>query len=550
MVLDGEVGGGAVGGQEADAPPSLPSRFPSESEIRDRFPLFLRPSLMDSPQQPRPYRSHRVPACDKCRQRKIRCKIEVPGRSCELCAERGFDCLFSATPTAASRQSTANRGTTSSERPRKRPRLEAVSSPPISGPRRSHAGPPKSSSRRPAAESAQSTPLTEITGSALRHGSHGASNNVGESSIVVGPMVAEDVQILQQYLTAEPRADPQSREPYSVISNAPESPMIYLSVPRRREGSRLIKDPGHDQREILEQIIGPKKQDVIKLYFKHIHPAFPVLDEEPFTEADGSSISSALLCEVCAISLTFWYQSNTLRHHHCPSEQYFWNLAIAALQEDFLAPNLLTLYPSIVDLLGRPVGSVQGNVVNVGRTMALAHTLGLNRDPSAWRIPDRDKRRRKRLFWGCMVLDQWYGPMVQPHRRFADHIRSSFAHGVPPSILRKQYDVPLPSISVLLTPDNDSDERVKAAVCFIQLCRLSQLLGDVLPSVYDLGEPHKDMARELRRLECDLDEWEASLPEYLQVEAIENGTSVSGASSLRFGYLSVRMLLCRVSLRV
>ncbi|EKG17962.1 Transcription factor fungi [Macrophomina phaseolina MS6] len=346
-------------------------------------------------------------------------------------------------------------------------------------------------------------------------------------------MVAEDVHILQQYLASEPRTSPRPRQPYNVVSNAPGNPMIYLAVPGRRERLKWAKDPGHDQREILEQILGPKKRDVIELYFTHIHPAFPVLDEEEFIRADGDAVSSALLCEVYAISLTFWDVSGLLKHQHCPSDQYFWNLAIAALQDDFLSPNLLTLYASVVDLLGRPVGSVQGNVVNAGRAMALAYSLGLNRDPSAWKFADRDKRLRMRLFWGCMVLDQW----------------SSFAHGIPPSITRKQHDVPLPSVTVLLTPGNESDDRIKAAECFIQLCKLSQILGDVLSYVYDLSEQHKGIWKELRRLECDLDEWEGGLPEHLQAEALENSTSVSGASSLHLGYLSVRMLLCRVSLR-
>ncbi|KAL1648124.1 hypothetical protein SLS58_002451 [Diplodia intermedia] len=56
--------------------------------------------------------------------------------------------------------------------------------------------------------------------------------------------------------------------------------MVYLALPRHREGLELARDSGRSQREILDQILGPKKQEVIQLYFTHIHPAFPVLDEE------------------------------------------------------------------------------------------------------------------------------------------------------------------------------------------------------------------------------------------------------------------------------
>lgn len=350
--------------------------------------------------QARPYRSHRVPACDRCRQRKIRCKIATIGQPCELCAEKGFNCLFSG---SNSRQPTSD---PDRSRPRKRPRVENVQSLSISGARTLDSPvsegipvPP----RDPAAESEQSPLLRDTAASSPRNGTNSASGPAGEASIIVGPMVAEDVQILQRYLTAEPRVGPQ---PYSVVSNAPGDP-IFLALPRHREGLQLAKDSGRGQREILDQILGPKKRDVIQLYFKHIHPAFPVLDEELVSGEDGRKVSSTLLCEIYAISLTFWHFSDTLKHHHCPSEQYFWNLAIAALQDDFLAPNLYTLYSSMIDLLGRPVGSVQGNVINSGRTMALVHSLGLNRNPSAWRTSAREKDMRVRIFWGCMVLDQW-----------------------------------------------------------------------------------------------------------------------------------------------
>lgn len=462
---------------------------------------------MNTSPQPRPYRSHRVPACDKCRQRKARCKIDVPGRPCHLCTDKHFDCLFSGT----------------ANRPQKRLRLGEIQSTPVSSNK---------------ALQSETTPVTS------RHQSHQAPFNAGESSIVVGPIVAEDVQILQQYLTAE------SKQHYSVVSDTPENPIIYLAVPRHRAGQNLAKDPGRAQREILEQVLGPNKQHVIQLYFEHIHPAFPVLDEEAFAESDGCVVSSSLLCEMYAISLTFWNCSAALKPHHCPSEQYFWNSAIAALQQNFLAPNLSTLYPSIVDLLGRPVGSVQGNVVNSGRTTALVYSLGLNRDSSSWKTAARDKRMRIRLFWACMVLDQWYASMVCIKCFMAECLRSSFAHGIPPSIVRRQYDVPLPTIPNLLTRGKETEERTKAAECFIQLCKLSQILGDVLPLVYDLSEPRKEMWRDLRCIECNLDKWEDDLPEYLQTGSIENGTSVSGASSLHLGYLSIRMLLCRVSLRV
>jgi hypothetical protein len=55
------------------------------------------------------------------------------------------------------------------------------------------------------------------------------------------------------------------------------------------------------------------------------------------------------------------------------------------LQEEFLAPSIETVEAALIELNGRPIESITGNAINSGRTVALAHILGLNRDPSTWK---------------------------------------------------------------------------------------------------------------------------------------------------------------------
>ena len=127
--------------------------------------------------------------------------------------------------------------------------------------------------------------------------------------------------------------------------------------------------------------------------------------------------------------------------------------------------------------------------------------------------------------------------------------RSSFAHGIPPVVSRTQYDVPVPVLAEIVPETVQSEYRIKAAESFIRLCTLTVILGDVLPLVYDLNTNQKDVWKQIRRLETDLDGWEDSLPSYLQPAAGDQ-PSVSGSSSLRLGYLSVRLLLNRIALHV
>ena len=233
-------------------------------------------------------------------------------------------------------------------------------------------------------------------------------------------------------------------------------------------------------------------------------------------------LSPTLLCDFFALSLTLWNHSPVLRQHPQPDPQFIWNLAVEALQHDFVAPGLSTVSAVLLDLTGRPVSSVLGNTLNNARAVALAQTLGLHRNPSDWQRPDSEKSIRIRLWWAVLIHDRWYvfySFHMHLHLAIANRERSSFAHGIPPTIAKNQYDVPLP---------------VSENPGFVHLCTLSMILGDVLPLVYDLSIG-SEIWRRIRRVEADLDQWEEK-------------SSPGIGSSIRLGYLSIRLLVCRISL--
>jgi hypothetical protein len=78
--------------------------------------------------------------------------------------------------------------------------------------------------------------------------------------------MAEDVQLIQDFISSQSRlhhAPPERL--YDTVSDNPQDPVLYLTVPRRRLGLSLNHRPGEKQREILEQILGPFIDEVIAL---------------------------------------------------------------------------------------------------------------------------------------------------------------------------------------------------------------------------------------------------------------------------------------------
>lgn len=94
-------------------------------------------------------------------------------------------------------------------------------------------------------------------------------------------------------------------------------------------------------------------------------------------------------------------------------------------------------------------------------------------------------------------------------------------------------------------------ERVKTARCYIALCQLTEILGDLLPLVYGLQpNPPKETSKTLRRLRADLDSWEDSLPDWLKPTQRDTVSPISGSSNLHLAFLSLKMLVSRVELQV
>ena len=196
-----------------------------------------------------------------------------------------------------------------------------------------------------------------------------------------------------------------------------------------------------------------------------------------------------------------------------------------------MAPTISTVHAALLDMIGRPVMQVTGNIVNAGRVVTLAHSLGLHRDPTLWKARTHEKNVRIRLWWGVLIHDYW----------------SSLGHGIPPSISRRNYDVPIPTLDSLLTTDA-SEATQQATASFLHLCKLSQILGDVLPFVYALHLEVDEVWRNLRKVECALDDWIEALPQHLNPS--QSMSSVDGKSNLWFSYLSVKVLICRLAFKV
>lgn len=200
----------------------------------------------------RPYRSHKLRACDYCRKRKARCSVEALGQACLLCRANGRECEYSDT--------------------RSTPAARATPRPSILGPN------PQSPRARQSLKRSHALLEENITDPPLYpqqvarthvlrgDGANDDSETNSQSAHIVGPAITSDAHVLEQYMSPNSPAGTQpTQNPYSVYSADPHKPVLYRKVPRRRAGLEIAKEPGVKQQAILEQILAPNAERLLHL---------------------------------------------------------------------------------------------------------------------------------------------------------------------------------------------------------------------------------------------------------------------------------------------
>jgi hypothetical protein len=428
----------------------------------------------------RPYRSHKYPACTRCHKRRSRCTIEVPGQACLLCRMHGVPCSSA----------------TGKKEDRATPKIGFI----------------------------HRSMLPENDNMAL-----------DESSYIVGPIVARDNQVIDQYLpqAANGNSGHVPIQPNLGRKDSQQKPIYRAAVPPRRATPQDCSCSRNLPDELLSQV-DPFLDKVVANFYENVHPAFPFTEESCVVSRlkTRHQIPSNFLANLVAHALFYWDLSPALSAYARPDQDFAWQVGTSVNNSEFSKNNLANILSMTMNLAGRPSTNLINNSTNVAKTVALAHAIGLNHDCAEWKMLDQERRVRWKAWWGVVVHDRWF----------------NFAQGTPPYISKNHYDVPLPTLDLLTGARSNSLKHVRAAEVFIHLCKLTEIVGDVLPLIYHIRSGNDTIAAEqTSRSEIELNRWIESRPGWLDLSDFTSRPAVPGLVNLQLSFLAVRMLLRRIA---
>ncbi|KAM3066895.1 Fungal specific transcription factor [Clarireedia jacksonii] len=317
--------------------------------------------------------------------------------------------------------------------------------------------------------------------------------------------------------------------------------------------------PGHEHQiddvDAIEDLVAPHGPILLDLYFRIIHPNFPILQKNVFLEAYNRSyreFSPPLLAAVYILAINWWEHSNELSNLPRPDVKELERLARVTLSDAMYRPKLSTVQAGLL-LSQAPEGDQWAPTAQL---VAISQELGLHLDCSKWKIPPWERGLRKRLAWALYMQDKW-GALV---------------HGRPSHIFATNWAVlPLspndfPDIEHDESNNEESAEYERGRLLFTQMIILSQILSEVLDTFYTLsamssvaaaGAQGTHLVLQLAKpVQLKLKDWYSALPSCLRMDAPAPPSSphstkerLSSTGFLHLAYFATEITLHRRIIR-
>ncbi|KAF2398463.1 hypothetical protein EJ06DRAFT_463820, partial [Trichodelitschia bisporula] len=439
--------------------------------------------------------------CDACRKRKSRCEFSDNDPACVLCRFHRQVCSFDENPLPR----------------QKRRKLSTPLSAPLPSTEDASGAQAVGGSPEPVEEREVPADYATLKGPSLLKRTLGLQNHrhsrfVGGSSEFEGALVGQ----------LSTRGDELPLSPDGTAS-------LHAASLRRVSGAAafvLLPDTGTLRRgdeagdaDAVERLVGGHGPALVRLYFRIVHPSFPILHKRVFLEKYARShreFAPPLLAAVYILALNWWAYSAALAARPKPDVRALERVALRTMGYVVARPKLSTIQAGLL-LLQRPEGDEWALTTKL---VGLGQDLGLHLDCSRWRIPAWEKGLRKRLAWALFMQDKW-GALV--------HGRPS--HITPADWLVKPVAASdFPESAADEDDEEGSAEVEKGRVLFSEMIRLTEILAVVLSEFYTLRaeEEWRARAREGGRwvlerakpIQLRLRDWYAALPECLKMEKV------------------------------
>ncbi|ODA83685.1 hypothetical protein RJ55_02200 [Drechmeria coniospora] len=381
----------------------------------------------------------------------------------------------------------------------------------------------------------------------------------GRCAYFMGPTAEQDGFLLDAFrygiLSEKFNLDANIAQVHSGSAMADDNPIHFLFLE--------IGHPEHVNRDRqsaadhIESKVWPYGPNLVRLYFRHVHPVFPIASKVRFLRKyhdDKNAIPACMRAAVYALASVFWQDDPTLRGSPRPFPQHeMVDYAHRALRREIENPNLFVLQaclllihitPPAIDSMEAPTTWTMA-----AQATACAQVIGLHQDPGRWNINPTEQHLRRKLWWATFYTDCW----------------SSICHGNPPHISATSYntsplamadvrcDEEVPADLQHLVEPGDADFEISTGARFLEMIHIARSLRSVLYCSFQVSTAGRTMSDslqaqlELANVQARLRDWPSLIPSclILQKEERKRSPVTSFNCPLHLSFYAAQVILYR-----
>ncbi|KAF2668299.1 hypothetical protein BT63DRAFT_447128 [Microthyrium microscopicum] len=446
----------------------------------------------------------RARPCDACRRRKIRCLFAAnDSRQCVLCQSRATECTFVESAPRKKRLSYTREA--SNDNSTTKPVVRSPGSPPA-------------------------TPIhdySSLSGPTLLKRTLGHQNR--QSCSYFGLTSEHDPSIINLY-------------PFDQNEECQASGMGRPGVVRRVNSNThylmRVDTPSEMEQELadldqIEATVKPHGPALVNLYFRIVHPSFPIIHKKVFLEKYSRTYRVYLL------AMDWWSYSRNLASFTKPNIKELESLTSKMMANMHLRPKISDIQACLV-LSQRSNGD---SWARTGLLVSMAQMLGVHLDCTDWAIPQWEKGVRKRIAWALFMQDKW-GSLIYGH---ASHLTWD------------NWEVqPLEDSDFPETAEDDDEEEGSSEIevgkqMFLSMISLTEIVADMLHSLFSLKIIRSNLAtnevlERAKPLQLRLKQWYAELPASLSMGETK-ARKLSSNGYLHLSYFAAETTLHRAVIR-
>lgn len=508
----------------------------------------------DPPKQPKQRRP-----CDHCRRKKTKCVI-IPGtNNCAQCESKFLTCTYTGQiPKRKSPEDTEG----AAKRMRPDPEMSNLAL------LQNEIVPPNV----PIRDVAPVQDYLVINNSLLKKT---LSLQFPRSSFYVGPTsYLYDINLLNMIISAQSEKKAKDKNNSGKVEQVNLSDSILLRKVSER-AQFVLKDDQLPQLyhtmsndvDTIEKFVAPHGQILIDLYFRIIHPLYPILHKKVFLEKYSRThreFSAPLLAAVYVLAIQWWDYDPQLNRFPRPNVEMILKIGLNNyLLEILKRPKLSAVQAGLLLLqckhilrVARINGNQQANQqpqqpqggvldsdysdwVLSSQVVALSEELGLGLNCNNWKLPKWERGLRKRLAWAVYMEDKW----LSLKNSRPSHVNDN--NWV--VVLLVEEDFPEKhGDGDLKEGSSDIDNGKKNFMCLIELLTI---LSDILTQFYSMRAMDEfvevtQVLKLAKPLQLKLRNWYHLLPVELQMSSVQPRKLCSNGY-LQLAYFATELTLHR-----